>query len=113
MQTTPSIRTTGCLKKSCVAVAIGTDGWNSMAVIRRAPIMITRPMVHSTAPRSRRLRSDSGCFISSLRNAIPQAADRLDDRRTELAPQTRDEHFNGVRVAVEILRVNMLGQLAL
>ena len=31
----------------------------------------------------------------------------------ELPPQTRDEHFDGVRVAVERLRVDVLGQLGL
>ena len=30
----------------------------------------------------------------------------------ELAPQPRDEHFDGVRIAIEILRVDVLGQLA-
>src|SRR5215207_1319303 len=71
-----------------------------------------RPIVHSTAPSSTRLRSDNGDF-TSCRNAISQAADSLDQRRAELTPQPRDEHFNRVRVAIEVLRVNVLGQLAL
>ena len=74
--------------------------------------MMTRPIVQSTAPSRTRLRSDSG-LVMVTRNAIAEAADRLDDRGAQLAPQPRDEHLDGVRVAVEILRVDVLGQLAL
>src|SRR5688572_13027671 len=83
-----------------------------MAVIRTAPATMNRPTVHKRAPSSTRLRRESGLFMSRP-NAIPQAPDRLDNRCTQLAPESCDEDLDGVRVAVEVLGVDVLGQLAL
>src|SRR5215472_14611402 len=46
-------------------------------------------------------------------HAIPEAAHRFDERCAQLAAQPRDEHLHGIRIAVEALRVDVLGQLAL
>ena len=65
-------------------------------------------------PSRTRARSDATRAVTLVRlDAIAEAAHGLDERRAELAPQPRDEHFDGVRVAIEVLRVDVLGQLAL
>ena len=66
---------------------------------------------HGTEEEAASQRKRSLHFVTG--NAIAEAADRFDDRRPKLAPQPRDEDFDRVRVAVEILRVDVLGQLAL
>ena len=42
-----------------------------------------------------------------------RARDGLDERRAELPPKPRDEHLDGVRVAVGVLRVDVLRELGL
>src|SRR5258708_3108175 len=46
-------------------------------------------------------------------HAVREAAHRLDRRGPELAPERGDEHFHGVRIAVETLRVDVLVELRL
>src|SRR5207244_8964380 len=62
-------------------------------------------------------RSRAACGATSPRrlvaDAIAEPADRLDERRAELAPQPRDEDLHRVRIAVGVLRVNVLAQLRL
>jgi hypothetical protein len=44
-------------------------------------------------------------------HAIAQAAHRFDERGVEFAAETGDEYFDGVGIAIEILRVDVLGEL--
>src|SRR5437667_12874911 len=70
-------------------------------------------------PSTRSIRSgnatEANAAASSfgLADAISQSAHRLDRRRSELPPQPSDEHFDRVRIAVGILGVDVLRQLAL
>src|ERR1700733_1661642 len=46
-------------------------------------------------------------------HAVTQASHCLNEGRTQLSPQASDEDFNRIRIAVEVLGVNMFGELAL
>src|SRR5262245_27056915 len=66
--------------------------------------------VHAAAEaKSRKARELN--LIARVREAVAEPADSLDKVLGELLAQTPDEYLDGVRVAVEILLVEMLDEL--
>ena len=59
--------------------------------------------------KSRKARELS--LIARVRKAVAEPADSLDEILGKLLAQASDEHLDGIRVAVEILLVEMLDQL--
>ena len=63
-------------------------------------------------PQISRDRKDRAEFIAHL-NAVSHAADGLNKCRSEFSAKASDEDFNGVRIAIEVLRIDVFGQFAL
>ena len=72
------------------------------------------PTVQSTAPSHDPARAANTVVIwRRPRCDSPRPRTVSMNDAPELPPQARDEHFDGVRIAIEALRVDVLGQLAL
>src|SRR5207237_4778181 len=73
----------------------------------------------ATARWSTRARRSAGASAASApasrlsSDPVAEAAHRLDQRDSELAPQPRDEDLDRVGVTLEVLCIDVLGQLAL
>src|SRR3954447_24719267 len=68
-------------------------------------------MERRTPPRRWRLPCSSDPSLLRLLEAVAEAADRRDHVSAELFADARHEHLDRVRIAVEILVVDMLDQL--
>src|SRR5262249_23523068 len=77
----------------------------------------TSPSVQRKAPKRMRQRKERSTFMSEpsscVFHPVTQPAHRLNERRAELSPQAADEHLNGIGIAVKVLGIDMLGELAL
>src|SRR5215831_13557868 len=71
------------------------------------------PTVHSREPMTIRARSESPTSALRLSDAVTETANGLDGVGANLAPQSRDEHLERVRVAIRVRVVDVVAQLAL
>src|SRR6516225_12124425 len=74
--------------------------------------IMSKPIAPISAPQKRRERKDCELLIGSS-DPITQSTYSFDSRSSEFPPQSCDEDFDGVRIAIESLRVDVLRQLAL
>src|SRR5690242_17754129 len=77
------------------------------------PVTSKMITVQAVADRKRRSASELARMSTRVgrREQISQAAHRLDDLDAQLLANAADEHFDRIRIAIEILIVKMFNQL--